>query len=234
MGEQRATIASTGKFFASLRSQIRILNEHRIFGNKRGGRECEDIKEDGAKLLGFFCFVPGEVEEAFKIGSGVAEWMGKRPWNRNQTDVWYKKHGGDGIMEGGASCVFGSHPPCHFLDQTVCLRLTLDYNLHNPRDPCFSYSHSHRLTLGWLKACQCVLTKQSVSLIALMCMCPRAGHVERGVWVKKRVGGSWDKRLGGSFNTHVCVCVYTHTTSNIQHLSFSFTWIPLFILVAVV
>ena len=54
--------------------------------------------------------------------------------------------------------------------------------------------------------------------------------MEKVVWVKERVGGGgadWGLRGLGS----PLACVHTHMTSNIQHLGFSFTQIPLSVLV---
>lgn len=81
-------------------------------------------------------------------------------------------------------------------EPTVGLKLTPDCNLYNSRDLLFtvaltqSYTHTHTHTLGWVKACHYVLAKHTLGFKALMCVCPRVGHVEKAVWVKERAGAS--------------------------------------------
>lgn len=188
-----AAIAWTHKFSPSPRPRIRILNECRMFGNKRGEgerareRECgETSKGEDAKIF----FFQAMQKSLFKIGSGVAECesgrenacgIGIRLMSNKKQGVWVSC--GEEIMEGrgemwrGRADNYGAKP-------TVWLRLTLDCNLPSPRD-LFPLSHA----LCWLKACHYVLAKQSVGFIVLMCMCPGAGHVEKVVWVKERGWG---------------------------------------------
>lgn len=117
--------------------------------------------------------------------------------------MWRGNNGGEREMWRGYADNYGAKP-------TVWLRLTLDCNLHSPRDLSslavffFTHSHAHSLTLGWLKACHYVLAKQRAGFIALMCMCLGPGHVEKVVWVKE-IGERCLKPLTHSLLTHACV-----------------------------
>lgn len=104
-----AAIAWTHKFSPSPRPRIRILNECRMFGNKRGERgrarerECgETSKGEDAKI-----FFQARQKSLFKIGSGVAECesgrenacgIGIRLMSNKKQGVWVSC--GEEIMEG--------------------------------------------------------------------------------------------------------------------------------------